>query len=218
MLKENKIVLALIAIVIAIIFSSKTVVIPARDSGNLRTSLGQIIDTDSFDWFDATLGYKINGTTVLGVTGGLSTLTITGTTTADNNLDGGFAEDFITVSATGSAQFVYTNTGGPKFCSAIDGGVYVNSVATAASPLAPSLVFSLGTSTSATGYSTNLMASTTAASTTDMVLTTNAYRFILAPGDSIVGAISDGIQNVASSTYFSNWQVNFKIPCSLLEA
>ncbi len=36
----------------------------------VRSSLGAIVDTSYFDFFDATTGYKINGTTVLSSTSG----------------------------------------------------------------------------------------------------------------------------------------------------
>jgi hypothetical protein len=112
--------------------------------------------------------------------------------------------------ATGTAKAVYTNqTGSTMMCDADSG--YVIPVGTT---FAPSIVFSLGTSTSATGYAANLLSSTTVATTTSPVVSlTYALPFKLANGDSIVGAISDYSAAIASSTYFSNWTAEFAVHC-----
>lgn len=141
-----------------------------------------------------------------------------GTTTITLSYDGFIAHDNVTV-ATGTAKGVITNsTGVDWMCKA--GSVYTNGTT-----FAPSLVISVGTSTSATGDPTaiGLLASTTIASTTDTVINVNAWNsgqgsnFILPSGQSILLEIYDGTTGVASSTYFSNWDIDMDFPCWMLD-
>lgn len=140
-------------------------------------------------------------------------LTTTGTTTVAASYDGYGVYDDFTVTATGTAKAVYTNTYGPAVCTGADGIVWAD-----ATGFAPSLVFSLGTSTSATGYSTNLLASTTVATSTDTLIRLTNHAFILGAGESIVGAISDITNALASTTHMSNWSVQFSVKCRLIGA
>ncbi|KKU09803.1 MAG: hypothetical protein UX13_C0030G0005 [Candidatus Woesebacteria bacterium GW2011_GWB1_45_5] len=135
-------------------------------------------------------------------------LTVTGTTTIAKSPDGFVAYASFTT-ATGTAKAVYTNPSNDMVC---DGrSAYVQAIGTT---FAPSLVFSLGTSTSATGYSTNLIASTTVATTTNyFAATTYTSPFRLKSGESIVGALSDITNSEASSTYYSNWTIQAGVHC-----
>jgi hypothetical protein len=132
-----------------------------------------------------------------------------GTTTIAHSPDGYVAWDDFTV-ATGSAKAVFTNTFGDMLCDADSGSVFVNS-----SGFAPSLVFSLGTSTSATVASLNLIASTTVAtsSTNGVIPFTYNTPFRLKNGESIVGSLADYSAPIASSTNFANWAFQFQVHC-----
>lgn len=138
--------------------------------------------------------------------------TFTGTTTITRSPDGFIAWDDFTMS-TGTAKAVYTNTGSALMCSGSNSGaIYAKS-----NGFSPSLQFSMGTSTTASGYSTNLLASTTVAtSTTTVVPITYSSPFVLGNGQSIVASISDITNRNASSTYYSNWAVELGISCRVL--
>jgi hypothetical protein len=139
-------------------------------------------------------------------------LTTTGTTTVAASYDGYFVYGAFTM-ATGTAKAVYTNTYGPAVCGGANGAIFASST-----PFAPSIRLALGTSTSATGYSTNLLASTTVATSTRTLIPLTSSLFVLNPGDSIVGAISDITNTEASSTYMANWTVSFSLECRLIGA
>ena len=137
-----------------------------------------------------------------------STLTVNGTTTIARSPDGFVVWDDFTMS-TGTAKAVYTNSGGALLCDDDSGAIYFDSTA-----FSPSLVVSIGTSTSATGYATNLLASTTIATSSDSVIDiTYAAPFVLAYNESLVAALSDITNSIASSTHYSNWIVQFGIHC-----
>lgn len=148
-------------------------------------------------------------TTTLTVTGA-STLTSTSTLQGEPLsvvIGGNFTM------STGTAKSVYTHSGVDYVC---DGNDLVFSVTS--TDWAPSLSFALGTSTSATGYATGLVASTTVATTTGAVTENrllspaNADAFLLTNGLSIVGAIQD-VNVVASTTYLSNYNVDWSTTC-----
>lgn len=162
--------------------------------------------------------YYLGGSNFAGVThlSGLSIgsggLTVTGTTTIAKSPDGFVAWDDVSTVATGTAKAVYTNTGSPMMCDADSGAVYFKS-----NGFSPSLVVSMGTSTSATGYATNLLASTTVATTTTAVVPlTYAVPFVLGNNQSLVVALSDITNANASSTYYSNWAIEMGIQCRTL--
>lgn len=100
--------------------------------------------------------------------------------------------------------------------------LYVRSDAIAA--FAPSFKYAVGTTTSAissspgsVGYSANLVASTTVATTTDTVLGIAAgWSFLLPIGSSITLSVGDYTAAIASSTYYSNWRGQFGIDCVAL--
>jgi hypothetical protein len=135
----------------------------------------------------------------------------------DGNLDvGGIANASFTM-ATGTAKAVYTNnTGIDMICG--PGSLYFKSLSTT---LGASLVVGIGVSTSATGYSVSLLASTTIATTTTTFTSvpTTAASFYLADGSSIIGALSDYNGGSASSTYYgsSYWTAQFQFPCRFVK-
>jgi len=91
-----------------------------------------------------------------------TTLTITATSSVNQSVDGMVVGGTISTAATGTVVTVYTNSTGPKVCDASTGYLFVNNNGS----FAPSLIWSLGTSTTAVA-STNLIASSTVATTTD---------------------------------------------------
>lgn len=139
--------------------------------------------------------------------------TLTGTSTLTKSVDGFVAFDDFSV-ATGTAKAVYTNSFSDQMCDAESG--FIDAVASGAQ--APSLVLSLGTTTSATGYSAGLLSSTTLATSTSPVLPlTYTVPFKLKNGESIVGALSDANGIISSSTNYSNWDIDFGVHCWMLE-
>jgi hypothetical protein len=134
-------------------------------------------------------------------------LTVSGTTTIARSFDGFVIYDDFSL-ATGTSKAVYTHAGSPAYCQE---GVLYATTTNGTYNLAPSLIFSLGTTSSATGYSTNILASTTMATSTGRIVPLYS-GFVLRPGDVITGAISDAVSN-ASSTYLGNWQVEFGYHC-----
>mgnify|MGYP001560881536 CR=1 FL=1 len=134
--------------------------------------------------------------------------TLSGTTTMTKSPDGFVAYMGFTM-ATGTAKAVYTNPSSDLVCDGRSG--YFQGVGTT---FAPSLVVAFGTSTSATGYSTNLLASTTLATTTNQFFAeTFVTPFRLKSGESIVGALSDITNSEASSTNYSNWSMQYGVHC-----
>ena len=113
----------------------------------------------------------------------------------------------ISTAATGTPVTVYTNTTGPKYCDAHTAFLYVKNNGS----FAPSLIWSLGTSTSAVA-TRNLVASTTVATTTTTLIVPSASPFILADGDELMAIMGDNVNN-ASSTYFSNWSAEAGVWC-----
>lgn len=159
--------------------------------------------------FNTALGITNSGElTQSGATTFSSTNTLTGTTTITKSPDGFTAYMGFTV-ATGTAKAVYTNPSNDMVCDGRSG--FFQGIGTT---FAPSLVVAFGTSTSATGYSTNLLASTTLATTTNQFFAeTFATPFRLKSGESIVGALSDITNTEASSTYYSNWTMQYGVHC-----
>lgn len=135
-----------------------------------------------------------------------------GTTTIARSYDGFMAGGGITPSsvATGTVLTLYTHAGGPALCNATQGMLYADSTA-----FSPNLVISIGTSTSAAYLPPGLVASTTLATTTDLVVKPNASPFRMNAGDRITAFLSDGIAN-ASTTNFANWDIEFETHCWLI--
>lgn len=136
------------------------------------------------------------------------TSTLTGTTTVTQSVDGLVVGGTFSTAATGTVRTVYTNTTGPKMCDGGTGYLYAKNNGS----FAPSLVFSLGTSTSAVA-STNLVASTTIATTTTTVVATANNKFLLAQSDVLTAIIGDITNTSASSTYYGNWSVEAGVWC-----
>lgn len=197
-------IIASIALVLAII-ALATVILPQKKEVNVGQTgdPGSLLIEDYFPAIKYNDGYFSN----LG-------MTVNGTSTTALSYDGFIANADFTI-ATGTAKAVYTNkTGRNMMCHS--GGVLADSLSTT---LGPSFAVSLGTSTSGTGYATNLIASSTIATTTDrMIPTEYTGTFRLATGESIVGALSDRLKN-ASSTYQTStyWNIDFGIPCWLVD-
>ncbi len=149
---------------------------------------------------------QTNNDTILTTTRGTA---VFGTTTVASSPDGFVAWDDVTTVATGTAKAVFTNTGNPMMCGDESGAIFFDSTG-----FSPSLVVSMGTSSTATGYSAGLLASTTVATTTDAVVDlTYAAPFRLANGESIVLSLSDITNTAASSTFYSNWGIQFGVQC-----
>lgn len=146
--------------------------------------------------------------TTLTVTGNT---TLTGTSTITKSPDGFIAYGAFDTSATGTARAAYTNAAGPMMCHG--GSFYITS-----SDFAPALIWSIGTTTSATGYSATLLASSTIATTSSNgVLPIYTSPFFLDSGESVTGSISDPDDFVeASSTNYANWSAEFSLHCWLL--
>ncbi len=134
-------------------------------------------------------------------------LTTTATTTITQSVDGEVTGGTFSTAATGTARTVYTNTTGPKYCDGDTAVLYVKN-----SAFAPSVVFSIGTSTGTTP-TTNLVASTTVATSTTALIKPTASSFMLQQGDSIVAIMADILNANASSTYFRNNSAEFGIWC-----
>ncbi len=115
----------------------------------------------------------------------------------------------ITLVATGTPITVYTNSTGPKLCDGAAGGLYVKNNGS----FSPSLVWSLGTSTG-TGASTNLIASSTVASSSSSVIQTSDRGFILGQGESLTAIFGDITNTEASTTYYSRLSAEARLWCS----
>jgi hypothetical protein len=119
--------------------------------------------------------------------------------------------------ATGTTKWIWTNANTDKadaLCRGASSAIY----ATSTPGFAPAIVFSLGTSTSATGYATNLLASTTVASSTvgRVIPLTYTSDFVVRYNESIVGALSDANGGVSSSTAYTATTIRPQISCSLM--
>lgn len=203
-LKRISGIIAILALVIAgvAIFRGKTTVI--QELGATGTRFPSGLSTDSTSPSDGQVR-----TTSLTVTGAS---TLTGTTSpAQLQFP---VRGTISTTATGTVRTIYTNTTGPKMCDSHSAFLLVQD---ASGSFAPSLVFSIGTSTSAIA-STNLIASSTVATSTTTVLPADAVASTWRlPSNGVITAIFGDITNTtASSTYFSLWTAEFGIVCQEL--
>ena len=206
-MKKGLLWTSVVAAVIAVLVS--VAVMSLRGGKN---NLGGTTNLDSLS-LDSTL--SVTGATTL--TGALtqtgaatlsSTLSVTGTTTLTQSVDGLVVGGTFLTTATGTVRTIYTNSTGPKFCDAGTSFLYLDSKG-----FSPSLVFSMGTSTSAIA-STNLVSSTTVATTTDTVIVPAASKFILADGDVLTAIIGDITNANASSTNYGNWKAEAGVWCT----
>ena len=138
-----------------------------------------------------------------------TTFLSTGTTTVTESVDGHVVGGTMSTAATGTVRVIYTNTTGPKICDASVGNLYANNNGS----FSPSVVFSMGTTTGATISSTNLIASSTMATSTDSIFQTSSGSFILDNGHVITGIMGDIVNTQASSTYFGNITAEFGVWC-----
>lgn len=136
-----------------------------------------------------------------------TTLTITGAATISESYDGAVNQSDLTI-ATGSPAATITNsTGVDMMCQGF--AMYFDSDA-----FSPSLTVGLNESSTGAGGN-NLLASTTIATTTDQVVGSSTLEWVFEAGNSVVALLGDTNSN-ASSTYFSNWDVELAIPCWLM--
>lgn len=144
-------------------------------------------------------------------------LEVNGTSTISYATTGSVLQQSFSVSTTTTVvQAAITNNHSPMICDAGSLAVYADSVS-ATTGLAPSFKFVVGTSTTATAYSANILASTTVATNTDSVLSIGSptWRFLLDSGSSITLSIGDAFTS-ASSTYYGNWTGKISIHCWIL--
>ncbi len=181
-------------------------------TGGICTGLGDPVATMcnvDINYLDVTNDLAVDDDTVLS-----GDLTVSGTSTIVMSYDGFRANSGFTM-ATGTAKAVYSNmTGKNLMCQG--GGVIADSLSTT---LGPAFQVGCGTSTSATGYTTSLIASTTVATTTDAAVSFSYTTvWILPAGNSVVCALSD-LQPNASSTYFTSsyWNIDLSIPCAMID-
>lgn len=141
-----------------------------------------------------------------------TTLTTTGTTTLAESVDGLVVGGTISTAATGTVRTVYTNTTGPKLCDSSTGYLLVQSNGS----FAPLTTWSLGTTTAAGIASTNLIASSTVATSTAGTQTFTfldvATRLFRLDSGQVLTAIFSGDLS-ASSTNLSNLSAEAGIWC-----
>lgn len=132
--------------------------------------------------------------------------------------DGFVLWDDFTIGTTSPVRGAVVNTTGlPLMCDADSLYVYTD----ATTDFAPSFKFTVGTSTTAVtslptsvGYSANIVASTTVATTTDTVTSIGSgWTFLLPVNNSVTLAVGDYSSAIASSTYYSAWSGQFGVHC-----
>ena len=116
--------------------------------------------------------------------------------------------------ATGTAITLYTHTGGRAVCKGAVGAAYADSTGAGA----PSLQFSVGTTSGSTVNEASLIATSTLATTTDRTaVASSPADYILEAGDLIVAYFADGDSSdgntLASTTHFSDWDIEFQNWC-----
>ena len=132
-----------------------------------------------------------------------------GTTTIARSSDGFVLYGAFTVSTTTPTRVALTNTGAPLICDGESLNVYAD-----ATTFAPSFQFVMGTTTSATLYADNLLASTTIATTTDSVKSlVTGWNFFLQNNNSITLSVGDITNVQASSTFYGNWAGHLSVHC-----
>ena len=169
------------------------------------TTYGGSLTVEDFE----TTANTVTGTTGALTVAGASSLTGTTSPTQLKFPIGGT----IPTTATGTVRTVYTNTTGPKMCDSHSAFLLVQNNGS----FAPSLVWSIGSSTSAAA-SGNIIASSTIATTTTTVLPADAVASLwrLAEGSRITAIFGDITNASASSTNLSNWSAEFGITCQEL--
>jgi len=137
------------------------------------------------------------------------TLDVTGTSTFAQSVDGLVVGGTFSVSSTGTPTTIYTNTTGKKYCDADTAYVYAKS-----SAFSPSLQLSIGTTTSGTLPTANVIATSTIATTTTQVVKGATGNSFVLGNDETLNVLFDDITNAeASSTYFGNWDFEAGVWC-----
>lgn len=175
-----------------------------------QTKLG---GTTNYDAMDVSDGYMVDGTTIIDGSGGLA---ITATSSIRYSYDGFIAWGDMTIATTSTAGY-YTNNASPMMCDGDSLSIYWKTPST----FMPSLVVSVGTTTS--GYSAaayNLVASTTMATSTaaanKVIDSSYTAPFYFGSGWTIVANLADITNATASSTYYSTLDAEFGLHCWLL--
>jgi len=197
----KNIITGVIAVVLAVVASLALVGNnqPKQNLSGNGTRFPNGISTDSTSPSDN----EVRSTT-LTVTGAS---TLTGTTTIARSVDGLVVGGSISTAATGTAITVYTNTN-RKVCDASTGFVLARNNGS----FSPSMRLSMGTST-ASVTTTNLVASSTLATSTTKTIIPNDSLFIFESGDKLMAILDDNGNTTASSTYFSNWSAEAGMWC-----
>lgn len=136
-------------------------------------------------------------------------LSSTGTSTSAHSPDGYMLYSSFTVSTTTPVRAALTNSYGPAIC---DGqSLYVFASSTAV--FVPAFKVAVGTTTSATLYSANILASTTVGTTTQSILNASTWLFYLPTNASITLSVGDANSAVSSSTYYGSWTGQVGVHC-----
>jgi len=136
--------------------------------------------------------------------------TVSGIFTAVGSYDGFIAGGGVAPAsvATTAPITIYTHSGTDAICDASSAVFYGDGTT-----FAPSLTFDVGTTSTSGGTADNLIASSTLATTTDLVAPAdNADLFILTADDEITVTFGDQWAT-ASTTYWANWDVEFGVEC-----
>lgn len=134
--------------------------------------------------------------------------------------DGFVLWDDFTVGTTSPVRGALINTTGSALMCDAD-SLFVYSDATG--DFSPSFKFAVGTTTATlgstnlpttVGYSANIVASTTVATTTDTVTSIGSgWTFLLPVNNSVTLSVGDYSSAIASSTYYGNWSGQFGVHC-----
>lgn len=132
----------------------------------------------------------------------------TGTTTINHSPDGYMLYSSFSLSTTSPVRAALTNSYGPAIC---DGqSLYVFASSTA--PFVPAFKVVVGTTTSASLYSANILSSSTVATTSQTVINASTWLFYLPTNASITLSVGDAVSN-ASSTYYSSLTGQVGVHC-----
>ena len=137
-------------------------------------------------------------------------LTVTGTSTVTQSIDGIMVGGKVSSVGTTSVNFLYTNTTGPKSCST-GSPSYVRQLKIGT--FAPSLNIAVGTTTSSGTVLLSILATTTTATSSSQYLTLTERRFLLDNNDQIALQLADSQANTSSSTYYGNLSYEVGIFC-----
>lgn len=199
-LKNNLVnILILAVLVVMLVFGNGSKALGALE----RTTIGN-------PWtFTNNIIFGDSGTDTVTMT---ASMTSTGTTTVAQSVDGLVVGGTIPTTATGTVRTIYTNTTGPKLCDASTAYLLARRTA----DFVPTTRWSVGTSTATAIASTNLVASSTLATSTTAVakvVPASDVMFLLDEGELITAIFDDAQLVTASSTYYSRISVEFGVWC-----